>query len=404
MMSRARLPRGIRRTPYGYQANVGVGGRTKWKRFRFAPDVTEAQAIEQIQFWRKSLKPAVKQPIARPAPVPEPSGETFGAAVARYLPAKAAMPSYTDRVREIADWLRVLGADTPRSAITRVQLQSQRETWALAGKSASWINNRLTALSNLWTVLDGRRAPNPAREVPLVDRPDPEPRGLPYALVKQLLAILPDRGRRLKDRGYLKHQGESKTKARLAVIAYTGLAHVQIKRLEPSDINWDENWIFVRSRKKGAAGRAKGRVKPLTVEGLIALRHFAAVDAWGTFSNSSVWKTFQRACRALATKPQIRKRWLQQGIDLLQLRPYDLRHSYATAVLAGTGNLAETQQLMAHADVRTTMRYASAVVPAHLTAAMERVRFGGAKARRNLPHNLPVRRSPQQNRRKQTAS
>jgi integrase len=373
------LPRGIRRTPHGYEANVGVGGKTKWKRFRFPPGTSEQQAIEEIQVWRWSQKPRAR--AIAPTPI-RTEGETFQRAVDRYLPAKAAMPSYKDRVRELKDWIAALGADTPRAAITRVQIQSQREQWVLARKSASWINNRLNALSNLWTVLDGRRAPNPAREVPLVDRPDPEPRGLPYALVAQILAALPDRARREKGNGYLKDPGQSKTKARLAVIAYTGLAHIQVKRLQPADVNLEQGWIFVRSRKKGAPGRPKGRVKPLTAEGIAALRHFAAVDAWGPFSNSSVWKSFQRACTALANKPHVKRRWLKHGINLTQIRPYDLRHSYASAVLEGTGNLAETQQLMAHADLRTTMRYAMAAVPAHLTAAVQRVQLTATRGRR----------------------
>jgi integrase len=381
MARRRDLPRGIRRTPHGYEANVGVHGKTIWKRFRFPPGTTAQHAIEEMQAWRWSQKPLTRA-IAPPAPPLPATGETFQQAVDRYLPAKAAMPSYKDRVRELKDWTAALGADTPRAAITRVQIQSQRERWVLAGKSASWINNRLTALSNLWSVLDGRRAPNPAREVPLVDRPDPEPRGLPYALVAQILAALPEQARREKGKGYRKDPGHSKTKARLAVIAYTGLAHIQVKRLQPADVNLEQGWVFVRSRRKGAPGRPKGRVKPLTPEGMAALRHFAAVDAWGAFSNSSVWKSFQRACLSLAKKPHVKRRWLKQGIDLARIRPYDLRHSYASAVLAGTGNLAETQQLMAHADVRTTMRYAMAAVPAHLTAAMQRVRLTAATRRR----------------------
>lgn len=374
------LPRGIRRTPHGYEANVGVHGKTIWKRFRFPAGTTEQQAIEEMQVWRWSQKPR-PAPIAPPTPLRTDSGETLQQAVDRYLPAKAAMPSYKDRVRELNDWMAALGADTPRASITRVQIQSQREQWVLEGKSASWINNRLNALSNLWSVLDGRRAPNPAREVPLVDRPDPEPRGLPYALVAQILAAVPERARRERGKGYLKDPGQSKTKARLAVIAYTGLAHIQVKRLQPADVNLTHGWVFVRSRKKGAPGRPKGRVKPLTPEGIAALTHFAAVDAWGTFSNSSMWKSFQRACLSLANKPHVKRRWLKQGIDLTQIRPYDLRHSYASAVLAGTGNLAETQQLMAHADLRTTMRYALAAVPAHLTAAVQRVRLSAARGR-----------------------
>lgn len=364
------LPRGIRRTKSGYEANVGVKGETKWKTY---PADTP---VPIIVAWRQEQKNKAKPKEETTFPS---DTATLGKAIATYLPAKAAMPSYKDRVREINDWIAVFGANCPRTDITRVRLQAQRDAWVLAGKSASWINNRLNALSNLYTVLDGRRAPNPAREVPQVDRPDPEPRGLPYPLIRRILAALPERSRRRKGESYKDNPGASLTRARLAVIAYTGLAHVQVKRLEPHDINWSARWVFVRSRKKGSAGRPKGRVKPLTPEGLAALKRFAALNAWGDFSNSSVWKSFQRACKALAADETIRRRWQRHGIDLTRVRPYDLRHSYASAVLAGTGNLAETQQLMAHADVRTTMRYVGAAVPQHLQSAIDLVSFGGAK-------------------------
>ena len=65
-------------------------------------------------------------------------------------------------------------------------------------------------------------------------------------------------------------------------------------------------------------------------EAITALRKFDALDCWGDFSRSSMRKSLQRACR------QVEQRFKRHRVDLdlSRVRPYDFRHSYATAVLA----------------------------------------------------------------------
>ena len=75
----------------------------------------------------------------------------------------------------------------------------------------------------------------------------------------------------------------------------------------------------------------------------------------GPFSTSSAWRSFQRACAKLG---------------LAGLRPYDLRHSFGTAVYAATGDLRATQKLLGHASRATTDRYTLAAVPERLQLAV----------------------------------
>ena len=119
---------------------------------------------------------------------------------------------------------------------------------------------------------------------------------------------------------------------------------------------WLVNAVFVKGRRKGKG--AKGQVIPLTTAGLEALRQFDALDCWGTFSTSSVWQSFQRACAKLG---------------LSGLRPYDLRHTFGTAVYATTGDLRATQHLLGHASRVTTDRYTLAAVPERLQVAVGQV-------------------------------
>ena len=115
-------------------------------------------------------------------------------------------------------------------------------------------------------------------------------------------------------------------------------------------------------RRKGK--RTKGQAVPLTSGGLDALRRFDELDCWGSFSTSSAWKSFQRAC---------------ERIGLSGLRPYDLRHSFGSAVYAASGDLGATQHLLGHASRTTTDRYTLAAVPDRL-----RIAVGQAEKLQNL--------------------
>ena len=76
---------------------------------------------------------------------------------------------------------------------------------------------------------------------------------------------------------------------------------------------------------------AKSRTLKLTDAGLAALRHFAELDCWGPFSNSSMIKSFHRVCKAA-------------GVP--EARVYDLRHSYATEMYRRTGDPKANAELL----------------------------------------------------------
>ena len=161
---------------------------------------------------------------------------------------------------------------------------------------------------------------------------------------------MPETGQAVKGKA---RDAASKTKARLALMAYTGFAPATIMRLRPKDVRWDAGSVFVQGRRKGKG--TKGQTIPLTSAGLEALRRFDELDCWGPFGTSSAWCSFQRPCGKLG---------------LTGLRPYDLRHSFGTAVYAATGDLRATQQLLGHASRTTTDRYTLAAVPERLQLAV----------------------------------
>ena len=104
------------------------------------------------------------------------------------------------------------------------------------------------------------------------------------------------------------------------------------------------------------------------MQAVAALRRFDTLNCWGRFSHASMRKSLRTACR------KVEERFRRDGItiDLSRVRPYDFRHSYATALLAATQDLQTTQRLMLHQSASTTERYARAAVDPVLVAALER--------------------------------
>ena len=369
-MQRRREP-GQRRLKSGkWQVNVQVRmpGET---RYHFVSKTFPADSLlSDRRAWREQMRVE-----ARRGGLPA-EATTFAEDAARYLRSVAALPTIEQRRQHIDEWTRVFG-DRRRSSIHPHEIRAHRDRWLTEPRldregrqrppyAPASVNKRLRALSNLWRVLDGRHASNPVREVPEADEIESEPRALPYAVIEAILEAMPDVTQAPK--GGTRAAG-SCTRARLAVMAWTGLAHVQLAGLRPEDIDWNGPSIWVRGRRKGAAGtERKGHRKPITAQAVEALRRFDALNCWGPFSRSSMRKSLRTACR------KVEERFRRDGItiDLSRVRPYDFRHSYATALLAATGDLQTTQRLMLHQSASTTERYARAAVDPVLITALER--------------------------------
>lgn len=305
-----------------------------------------------------------------------------------------------------------------RRLITSVQIQTAVSEMLAAGRSASSVKHYLTALHHLWTTLDGRGAPNPVRDVTKPSEPAPLPRALAYDVIELILAELSDRRDRGKltasdvetirqqlaqkganlsaiarayqvtptairkiARGRRKHDAASaaKTRARLTLMAYTGIPPAQIATLTPADVDLEAGTVLVRPRRKGK-GAPPSR-HPLTAKGLEAMRAFTEADAWGAFSTSSVHKRFRaaiaRLCDRLESDPQTKDAGVSLRVQLADARPYDLRHSFLTQVQIHTGERSTVQAFGAHADARTTARYTLAAVPPAMLAAVERLNAAG---------------------------
>ena len=87
------------------------------------------------------------------------------------------------------------------------------------------------------------------------------------------------------------------------------MRHSELMRYRPEHWNRVEHTLTVLTGKKG-----RTRTIPLTEDGEAALHDLEDIGALGSFSTSPVRLAFRRALAKLGLK---------------NIRPYDLRHSYA---------------------------------------------------------------------------
>jgi integrase/recombinase XerC len=128
-------------------------------------------------------------------------------------------------------------------------------------------------------------------------------------------------------------------------MAWTGLPHASLMQLTAASVDFTAKTVYVPRRRKGKG--TKARVVPLLPQAVQAFRLMAKWDAWGTFSRDSLRRALRRACE-------------RAGVD--PIRPYDLRHSFASAAYAASGDIHAVQALLDHSDVKLTARYALAAV------------------------------------------
>ncbi len=332
-----KLPVGVHRDRHGYRVFIRVNGRLRTRRFR------AETPLDDLVAWRTRQR-ATGVLVALDGHTPG----TLAEDIPRYLALVAAMPTAQTRTTQLLRWREALGPTRDRHTITPTEIATtllrwqHDEAWA-----AGTVNRHRTALSHFYRLLDGPGGFNPVRAVPKQREPLPRPRGLEYRVVRALLAALPGRTTSATTRA------PSKAAAMLRVMAYTGLAPAQIRLLRPEHLDLRHQTLLVPGRRKGAGTAPRRRA--LTAPGVEALRQFAAAEAWGGVAGSTLLIVFRRAVR------QVRRQHRRWPIPP-DVRPYDLRHSFAELVYRTTHSLAITAGLLGHADERTSRRYVAGAV------------------------------------------
>jgi integrase len=344
----------------GRRVTVKRGSNQRERRFPKGTDPKDIRA------WKKDAIDDLEK--LRPAKIDR---GTFDADIVGYLKTLADRPRLqADRSLQLAWWSdqrddrgRRYGSRR-RHTLTRQELRAPLSV-LLSTKSASTTRHYRTALFHLYTTLDGKDAPNPLRDIPPPTPPDPEPRNIPYPIIRAILDAMPDRGQGLR---HQKRATVSKTKLRLNLWADTGLPKAQIEQLQPEHVNWQDPSVLVQGRKKGKGTKTKRL--PLTTRGVASIAAFFEGKATGTFSASSArmswWRAIHRVVDDLAATDFRAAKELLDVLTRMKARPYDLRHSYLTASYLAGKDIRATQALAMHSDARMTERYTLAAVDPRL--------------------------------------
>lgn len=331
-MPSAKHERGIRQTGSGWQAYVRIAGEFRSKHF---PPTTP---LVELRRWRETQKARALLQLPDPT-----AGASFALDVDRYLDVVAGMITFSDRARHIKAWLAALGPRCDRVKLTGLEIREVLERWRRAGLSAGSLNLRRTALMHLFTVLDGKAAPNPVRDVPRY--PEPAPRWhLPSAkhADKAIAAVSRDR--------------LNKSRVRLTLLRWTGWPSAQVKRLTPDALDLKRFRVRLTGRKKG---RGTPDVwMPILPQAVKALKAFRQAGAFGPFSNSSLHKALRMGCKRAKVTP---------------FRVYDLRHLFLTEAALAVRDDRVVAALGMHRDSRITARYTEQSVDPRLAAGMKRL-------------------------------
>lgn len=315
----------LTRTPSGTLAHIRIHGVLHRKHF---PTRTEPF---QIREWLMKTEMRFRAPGATR------SGK-FEDDARVYLASVSAMQTYSERKTHIDQWIAVFGSQS-RHTITSDQIRAQLHLWKADGKAASTVNHRRTALMHLFTVLDGKSAANPVKDVPKFSEPSPFPRALAAATIAKLLKKLP----------------AGPDRARAMAIAYTGIPHSQLAQIQPEHVDFEAQTVIVHGRKKGAGTPTS--IRRLTPKGVAAFRMMQRTKAWGPFSRWDFRKRIHEACKAAKITPV--------------LRPYDLRHFFGTELYRRSGDMRAVQVLMGHSTPTLTHRYTLGAVDPRIEAAIK---------------------------------
>ncbi|MPZ20974.1 MAG: tyrosine-type recombinase/integrase [Luteitalea sp.] len=285
--------------------------------------------------------------------------------VDRYLDAiRGEVKFIEDRKREIRSWLPRFG-HRRRDSIEPSEIKGQLREWRNE-YAPHTCNLRRTALSHLYSVLDGLNAYNPVREVARFPEPAPTPKWLDYEVIRNALSKM----RRMS------------TKARLMLMAYAGFRPSEITRAVPEDVvpflDLAEPFCFKRVGKGDVP-----LMVPLPPDGVAAWKLLIERGGWGGFSQASVnknWKIAMKSAGEEAVRAAQAAGDDAAAIEKIRLmyRPvncYRLRHSYAVRLLLASGNKELVQKALGHANIETTDFYTQMVTDPRLVDAVRKA-FG----------------------------
>jgi integrase len=329
--TRTRIAPGIYDDATGRAAKVKVGTHPDClERERRYPAGT---SLRTIQRWQNETRTELEKQLETPA-----ARGTFAADVLRYYDTGsfAELTHQEDRRRCLDVWVPIFRVRR-RATIRSHEINAQLQAWRASGLSASTCSHRLDAITQLFAVLDGPAAANPARGCIRFRKPDPVARGVPLETIDRIIEAMHHSRNRAR---------RGATVARVRLMRWTGARPAQIARLDPNtsfDLEHPTLPSVLIPRAKG--GKA-ARVPLVMPEGVDAATAFLEARAAGSFNTALANRMIARACRSL---------------EIPIITVYQLRHSVATALRSAGVAVEDVRDTLGHTSATTTAIYAPPV-------------------------------------------
>lgn len=232
----------------------------------------------------------------------------------------------------IDDWTKVSLNDL-RQMTMRMNRQSL---------SASSIANKLSALRSFYQFMleQGIIDVNPARSLSAPKQARPLPKNLDVDALEQLLNIEDDSPLGLRDRAIME------------LFYASGLRLAELVGLNIADVDLKSRQLLVLGK-----GR-KQRLVPFGSKALQALEKWLKVRGQMCHVGEKALFVSMRQKRMTTRAVQQRLNvWAKRQHIGNHVHPHKLRHSFATHMLEGSGDLRVVQELLGHANLSTTQVY-----------------------------------------------
>jgi integrase len=323
---------GVYRGKYGLRVVAKANGHRREHHIKYGTP----NAYEKAAAWQDDARNALRK--LRP-PTTGRRG-TFGVDVKTYLAQvkpTLAPATYGSRVCELDAYLAVFRNER-RADITRARLLELRTTWmtegrakrnGVTGASAKTVRNREGALRHLYHVLDGKKAPTPLDDLPLLPKTPAEPKFVTIARILRVWRNLAD---------------DPPTRAWYMVLNSTGQRPAQVRRTLRTDLNFRRGTWSVRPAKGGNPIPVT-----LTRDMIAAWKAFIAADCFDDAGKVRPMDGSDYAKRLYAAG------WPKN------VRPYNAKHTVALTLAELGVEWNDVKDFFGHKDIKTTEIYTGLV-------------------------------------------
>lgn len=325
-----------KRKAWGYTLTTKVDGKPKRIK-SYRAEWTKEQAEEALAKAQLKIEP----------PKAQASGITFKQAVDQYLAAKARKRTLACDLHHLTEFISVFGAETPLSEISSSKISAWKAdklkaTSSLTGRhyAAASINRPLAALRHLLRLAHEEWEAIPSiPKVRLEREPQGRLRWLSQEEISTMLAACS------KSKNIELH-------AAVVIALNTGLRKGELYGLTWDRIDLSRGVLRLETTKSGA--RREIPLNDESYRALVSLQPRAAGHVFKARTSDAAY------LGAVATA------------KLEDVTFHTLRHTFASWAMMRGGSLKELQELLGHASLTMTMRYAH-LSPDRLRSAVSRL-------------------------------